>query len=160
MSTTRVERIVRSFGGELENTGGGCMVGVIYAGDRVLGLTEDDFEGEGLCLCLYSRWAWESAETQDDCWTGLRSSEAIAKIRDLLAFPVGERVKCVRLATADECEEQGFDPSCRWGPPVVVIEFESGSLLFPSQDDEGNGPGTFFATEVKGEKRTTLTLLP
>jgi len=31
-----------------------------------------------------------------------------------------------------------------WGKRGLVIELDNGTIIFPSKDDEGNGPGTLF----------------
>lgn len=48
---------------------------------------------------------------------------------------VGQTIKTVRYMTADEAEAQG------WSGKPVVIELANGTLMYPMQDDEGNGPG-------------------
>ena len=53
---------------------------------------------------------------------------------------VGKKIKSVRYLTDDEVESQGWDSSS------LVIELDSGELLWISQDDEGNGPGAIFTT--------------
>ncbi len=49
---------------------------------------------------------------------------------------IGQKVKKVCLL---QPELSGFDD------PVTGIVFESGDIVYPSKDDEGNGKGTFFA---------------
>lgn len=49
---------------------------------------------------------------------------------------VGQTVKKV---CSIQPELSGFDD------PVTAIVFESGDIVYPSKDDEGNGKGTFFA---------------
>ena len=51
---------------------------------------------------------------------------------------VGKRIIEVRPMTASEMEAEGWDR-----PPTVLV-LDDGSRLYPSRDDEGNGPGTIF----------------
>lgn len=50
----------------------------------------------------------------------------------------GRTVKAVRYLTKAE-----MDALC-WGESVLVIEFDDGTMVFPSRDDEGNGGGALF----------------
>tara|TARA_R100000808_G_scaffold7070_1_gene20802 strand:- start:17416 stop:17682 length:267 start_codon:yes stop_codon:yes gene_type:complete len=58
---------------------------------------------------------------------------------------VGKTVRSVSYATEEETESLG------WHARTLVIEFDDGTLIFPSQDDEGNGPGTLFGNDPDGE---------
>ena len=60
---------------------------------------------------------------------------------------VGRKIKAARYLTNKEVKAQG------WSHKAVVIELDDGTLLFPSRDDEGNGPGALFgqAPEPSGE---------
>lgn len=61
---------------------------------------------------------------------------------------VGKRVKGVRYLTKGEVEALG------WCASALVLEFEDGTLLFPSRDDEGNGAGALFGQGPKNEELT------
>jgi len=45
-------------------------------------------------------------------------------------------------------ESEGWDD---FGSATSVIELEDGTLIYPSRDDEGNGPGTLFGKDSKGK---------
>ena len=61
---------------------------------------------------------------------------------------VGRKIVKVRYLTQEEVEDMGWDES------AVVLQLDDGSLLFPSQDDEGNGAGAMFGQDAKGEDLT------
>jgi hypothetical protein len=70
-------------------------------------------------------------------------------VQDQTAFPIGQRITGVRLLTRAECESQGWEVgpySC-----AVGLILSDGSLLFASQDYEGNGPGALFGRLRTGE---------
>jgi len=56
----------------------------------------------------------------------------------------GKRVSAVRYLTSEEAE------SMDWYHRPLVIEFEDGSYVFPSQDDEGNNGGALFGGVTTG----------
>ena len=64
----------------------------------------------------------------------------------------GATIKEIRKATPNELEDFGMD---REGGGYV-IELENGNLIFASQDEEGNGPGTFFGLNTKTKKQYYL----
>lgn len=51
---------------------------------------------------------------------------------------IGQKVKRFRKLTKKEIEAEG------WDSPTSCIEFENGTIIFASQDSEGNGPGRLF----------------
>jgi hypothetical protein len=51
---------------------------------------------------------------------------------------LGRKIVAVRYLLDEEIEALGWDRKC------VVAQLDDGNLLFPSQDDEGNGPGAWF----------------
>jgi hypothetical protein len=53
----------------------------------------------------------------------------------------GKVVAEVRYMTYKEMDEEG------WEECTVVIFFTDGTYVFPSQDDEGNGPGALFTSD-------------
>jgi len=50
----------------------------------------------------------------------------------------GKKIVAVRQMTAKELEHEG------WDNPNTCLVLDDGSLLYPSQDEEGNGPGAIF----------------
>lgn len=60
--------------------------------------------------------------------------------RETQELLVGQRVTEVRYATEQELELAGFDTY----RTSLILVFENGVKIVPSQDDEGNGVGTFF----------------
>ncbi len=55
----------------------------------------------------------------------------------------GRTIKLVRYATDKELDMLG------WDNRPVVLQLDNGMLLYPSQDDEGNGAGSLFTTDDK-----------
>jgi len=72
-------------------------------------------------------------------WTGIA--------RDQL---LGRKIVSVRYMHRKEME--GFG----WTTRPVVIELDDGNLVFPSQDEEGNGAGVLF---TQNPKNPTLPVL-
>jgi hypothetical protein len=58
---------------------------------------------------------------------------------------IGLTVTEFRPMTSEEMEEEGWDSS----PPPVLV-FSDGNKLYPSRDEEGNGPGAFFGVDPSG----------
>ena len=50
---------------------------------------------------------------------------------------LGKTIKRIRPMTEAECQ------ALYWFTPGIVIEFEDGTTLYASQDEEQNGPGVF-----------------
>ncbi len=44
-------------------------------------------------------------------------------------------------------KSEGWDGNA----PPIAIKLDNGTILYPSQDGEGNGPGVIFGTDKKGE---------
>ena len=61
---------------------------------------------------------------------------------------VGRKIVEIRPMTSDELEAEGW--LAVPGFPIPCLVFDDGQRLFPSQDDEGNGPGTFFGAFPNG----------
>jgi hypothetical protein len=57
---------------------------------------------------------------------------------------VGQRIVAVRQLSKREMEEQGWPTRSRYGSTAVALVLENGTVLFPSRDHEGNGPGALF----------------
>ncbi len=56
---------------------------------------------------------------------------------------VGATIVAVRPMTKEEAEREGWSIGGRQGAPMV-LELSTGAVLYPSQDEEGNGPGALF----------------
>jgi len=56
---------------------------------------------------------------------------------------VGKKVKAVSYMTDGEAQAMG------WSSRPVVIEFEDGTQLIPSSDDEGNDAGALYTSDKK-----------
>lgn len=63
-------------------------------------------------------------------------------------WPVGRRIVEVRPMTPEELKDVGWD----WGGAYVpIVILDDGSILYPSTDPEGNGPGAIFFVTGKGD---------
>ena len=58
---------------------------------------------------------------------------------------VGQTITAVRLLTDAEAKAEGWEITAH--EPCIVIETSGGWKLYPSRDDEGNGPGALFAID-------------
>jgi hypothetical protein len=58
---------------------------------------------------------------------------------------VGRRIVEVRAMSARELEAEGWPPDET--APVLVLD--NGAILFPSRDEEGNGPGALFGATAR-----------
>jgi len=65
---------------------------------------------------------------------------------------VGKKVVAARYMTDEEAEGMG------WDRKPLVIQFDDGSLIFPSRDDEGNDAGALFG-QTKDEKSLTFPVI-
>ena len=54
---------------------------------------------------------------------------------------VGRTITHVRPLSDDELSQLGWEDT---NSHAVVIQLDDGTLLFPSRDEEGNGPGCMF----------------
>jgi hypothetical protein len=69
------------------------------------------------------------------------------KTQDDTGF-AGKTVKEVRLMTREELVKEGWDEHVdRTHTEPMCMVFDDGTVLYPSRDYEGNGPGVFFATK-------------
>lgn len=60
----------------------------------------------------------------------------------------GKTVFAVRYLTPDEAEALG------WSSRPLMIEFDDGTLIFASRDDEGNGAGSLLGQTPDGTELT------
>lgn len=51
---------------------------------------------------------------------------------------LGRKIVAVRYMSAEECDEM------MWERRPLVIQLDDGNIIYPSRDDEGNGPGSLF----------------
>ena len=54
---------------------------------------------------------------------------------------LGRKIVRVRYVTEQEMRD------LYWNQSGVVMELDNGTLVYPSQDDEGNGPGALFTSD-------------
>ncbi|MCK9458602.1 MAG: hypothetical protein M0R80_03100 [Proteobacteria bacterium] len=54
---------------------------------------------------------------------------------------VGRTIVAVRKMNKKELQQEGWE---RCGDPPKVLVLDDGSRIYPSQDEEGNGPGILF----------------
>lgn len=57
---------------------------------------------------------------------------------------LNKKIVKVRWMTKSEQSATGWD-----GDRAIVLELDDGTLVYPSRDDEGNGPGALFTTDKK-----------
>jgi len=60
---------------------------------------------------------------------------------------IGKKIMAIRPISTKELEAEGWEGT---NTATCVILLEGGTLLYPSQDDEGNGPGTLFGQDKDG----------
>ena len=56
---------------------------------------------------------------------------------------VGQTIKAVRPMTKKELTAEGWETGSRHGTPTALV-LADGTVLYASQDPEGNGPGALF----------------
>ena len=61
---------------------------------------------------------------------------------------IGRKIMAIRPISKTELEVEGWEPYTHTATCVILLD--NGTLLYPSQDDEGNGPGTLFAQDTDG----------
>jgi hypothetical protein len=66
---------------------------------------------------------------------------------------VGRRITDVRYLSEVESHALGWD-----GARSLVLVLDNGALFFPSQDDEGNGPGALFGQDTDNGEITLPVL--
>jgi hypothetical protein len=64
-------------------------------------------------------------------------------------WPMGLTITNVRPMTPAECDTEGWDYSLH-GVVPTALELSDGSVLYPSRDSEGNGPGALFGVSAEG----------
>jgi len=64
-------------------------------------------------------------------------------------YPNGLTITGVRYLTGRECEQEGWEGGY---DPAVALTLSDGSMIFASQDYEGNGPGALFGRMRTGEQ--------
>jgi hypothetical protein len=64
------------------------------------------------------------------------------------ASMVGRTIAEVRPMTRAELKKEGWETGRHLPPTVLVLD--NGTKLYPSRDEEGNGPGAMFGTDAKG----------
>ena len=62
---------------------------------------------------------------------------------------VGRTITEVRRMTDGEKDREYWEEAR--GESAVVLVLDSGLILYPSRDEEGNGPGALFGMDVDGE---------
>lgn len=67
---------------------------------------------------------------------------------------IGRKLTKIRAMTPEEMQKEGWRPT-RNGAPTA-LEFDDGTVLYPSADPEGNRPGAMFGVLRDG----TQFLLP
>ena len=63
-------------------------------------------------------------------------------------WPLGRTIVSARAITDEEMKAEAWEP--RYGMSCTVLVLDDGSLLYPSQDPEGNGPGCLFGKDPDG----------
>jgi hypothetical protein len=66
---------------------------------------------------------------------------------------VGRRIVEVRAMSAHELEAEGWPPD----ETVPALVLDNGAILYPSRDEEGNGPGALFGATARKQGFRVLT---
>jgi hypothetical protein len=66
-------------------------------------------------------------------------------MKDIQSALVGRRIVEVRAMSMRELEAEGWPPD----ETVPVLVLDNGAILFPSRDEEGNGPGALFGATAR-----------
>ena len=80
----------------------------------------------------------------------IKVSETVIHTRIALA---GCRIIEVRAMSAGELAAEGWDRD----ETVPVLVLDNGTILFPSRDEEGNGPGALFGATSRGGFHVSAT---
>ena len=78
---------------------------------------------------------WENMTNEEKEQEWVKRAEGVLLNRQIVK---------VRWMTKKEQKATGWD-----GDRAIVLELDDGTLIFPSRDDEGNGPGALFSTSKK-----------
>ena len=62
----------------------------------------------------------------------------------------GKRIVEVRAMTSEELEAEGWGDWQQFGS-VPMFVLDDGTLIYPSRDAEGNGPGELFGSKTDGD---------
>ena len=92
--------------------------------------------------------------------SGMKDSLVEASLGQILSDPSlssfqnlsGKIIQRVRRMSPAELEANYWYPDSE----ALVIELTDGTLLYPSQDEEGNGPGVLFAQTAEGQVFTLI----
>jgi len=55
---------------------------------------------------------------------------------------IGQQIAAIRNMTKEELTEEGWEFSNPLSTTVIVLS--NGTIIYPSADDEGNGPGVLY----------------
>lgn len=66
-----------------------------------------------------------------------------------VAYPIGLKIKDVRMMTKEELDAEGWDESFHDFPVAIILE--DGGKIYGSADPEGNGPGCLFGVTKDNE---------
>jgi hypothetical protein len=69
-----------------------------------------------------------------------RNAEWTRRVRKLL---LNKKIVAVHFMTVTEQKE------CGWDEGAVLFQLSTGEWVYPSRDDEGNGPGSLFTTSTE-----------
>lgn len=58
-------------------------------------------------------------------------------------YPIGLKIVGFRKMTESELEGEGWETDLSYDPAYAMV-LSDGSVIYPSRDYEGNGPGAFF----------------
>jgi len=61
---------------------------------------------------------------------------------------IGRKIVAMRQLTKLEMNDEGWDD--QYAAEVVALVLDDGTLIYPSRDEEGNGPGELFTREKDG----------
>lgn len=71
-------------------------------------------------------------------------------------WPCGEKIVTVRTMTDKEMKNEGWQRNYHESFNPTCFVLSDGSVIYPSRDFEGNGPGLFFG--IKDSSNFTITL--
>ena len=74
-----------------------------------------------------------------------------------MADIVGKKIVDIRPMTKQETKDEYWEETMN-GPATVLV-LDDGTLLYPSQDPEGNGPGAIFGKDKNGSFQLGFTMV-